>query len=276
MPGLSRWSAARSRASWAWTAATAPSRRPLRAIASRAWSDSARTSSAPIRVIRGAMRSNSGLCAAIATKPPAYSRATALIRAAVASPSANSPAGSCAGPPGPGGSSCSPFIAAALRSCDLDAGVLVGARHAVRLRALDDHPRPGGVRRGFAHAAVAAEHGWRLVVQDRARLGHFLDVGAIDRMDDRDLVGVNRGLGQQAMLDVLFDLAAQHVGRGEMFKDRGRDRESVRDKGARNVANDTAQRAVIGGPVSRTADAEQPEDVVPADPHRRHALRIRF
>src|SRR3546814_4534883 len=66
-------------------------------------------------------------------------------------------------------------------------------RDTVCLRTPDNHAGPGSVGGRLAHAAVTSEHSGSFLAQDSASLVHFMDFWAIDRMNDRNLIGMDGG-----------------------------------------------------------------------------------
>src|SRR3546814_19925 len=95
------------------------------------------------------------------------------------------------------------------------------------LSALDDHPCPRSVRRGFAHAAIAAEHRWGILAENHPGLIHLVDFRAVDRMDDRDLIRMDRGFGEQTVFDVLLDFGPEDVGRREVLENGSGSRKKI-------------------------------------------------
>src|SRR3546814_13143476 len=91
-------------------------------------------------------------------------------------------------------------------------------------------------------------------------------------MDDRDLIRMDRGFGEQAVFDVLLDFGPEDVGRREVLENGSGNRKTVRNEGARNVTDNVAQWTVIGGTIARSTDAEKRQNHVAANAHRGHTL----
>src|SRR3546814_2303297 len=102
---------------------------------------------------------------------------------------------------------------------------------------------PGSVGGRLAHAAVTSEHSGSFLAQDSASLVHFMDFWAIDRMNDRNLIGMDGGFREQPMLDVLLDFGPEDLGRREMLEDRSGHRETAGNEGARDVTDNVAERS---------------------------------
>src|SRR3546814_1278792 len=101
-----------------------------------------------------------------------------------------------------------------------------------------------------------------------------MDFWAIDRMNDRNLIGMDGGFREQPRIYVLLDFGPEDLGRREMLEERSGHRETAGNEGARDVTDNVAEGTVIGGTIARSADAEKRQNIVAADTDCRHALRI--
>src|SRR3546814_16795996 len=88
------------------------------------------------------------------------------------------------------------------------------------------------------------------LAQDSASLVHFMDFWAIDRMNDRNLIGMDGGFREQPMLDVLLDFGPEDLGRREVLEDRSGHRETAGNEGDRDVTAKVAEGTDKGGKIA--------------------------
>ena len=137
---------------------------------------------------------------------------------------------------------------------------------------LDHTVRPSAVGGDFTHRIVHFEDRRAGVVHDAQRRFHVVVVDAVMLLNQGDLAGVNGGFANQSVGNVFFNFLRQQSRLAQVLEHWRGQPKAVGHKSGDQSGNHHAQRRVINRHATRSADAEQGQQVVAANPQRQNVL----